>query len=497
MKNTKTLYARSAAWLLALGSALAITACGGGGGDAGPGLAPPTSNGTTTVAATTPNLTVTGPTRVVANTVLSYSASVANGTASAFNWAWGDAAPSTPGAAPAKVWTRPGSFNGAVQATLPSGNITAAFAVTAVGNPVSSGNYHTCAIEPAGTVRCWGQNEFGQLGNGTTATTTPTSAVTGLTNAVALAASTYHTCALQAAGTVRCWGDNSSGQLGNGTITFVAPTATVQVTGLTDAVALSGGGTHACALKSNGSVACWGYNYAGQLGINTTTTASPSPALVGGLGNTIAIAAGNAFTCALQATGKVMCWGENRFGELGNGTVGSSSSTPTEVVGLNNAITLSAGGFHACAILANGSVRCWGYNGAGTLGNGTTLASTATTAVSSITNAIAVAGGYAHTCALLPSGSVSCWGSNKFGGVGNHTTVTSVVTPSPVSGMTDAIAISSGNSHTCALRASGAISCWGLNSYGQLGDGTTGNGNFSIANKLIPTPVLDGNIFWK
>jgi len=175
------------------------------------------------------------------------------------------------------------------------------------------------------------------------------------------------------------------------------------------ATAIAAGGSHACALLTGGSVRCWGSNFSGQLGNGTTTNDPiPTPVVVSGITTATAISAGNGNTCALLTGGSVRCWGDNYYGQLGNGTT-TNSSTPVAVSGITTATAISAGGYHTCALLTDGSVRCWGYNNYGQLGNGTTTDSSTPVAVGGITTAIAISAGGYHTCALLTGGSVRCW----------------------------------------------------------------------------------------
>jgi alpha-tubulin suppressor-like RCC1 family protein len=481
--TTITKYVRGAAWLLALGAALSITACGGGGGDGGPAASLPT--------ASTPTLSVTGPTRVVANTVLNYSASVANGTASAFNWTWGDATPSTPGAAPAKVWNRPGSFSGTVTAVVAGGNMNMPLAVTAIAPPVAASYRHSCALQTTGTVMCWGDNTFGQLGNSTTEITTRSHVVTGLNNAVGISAGDLHTCALQAAGTVRCWGKNSNGALGIAAAAAALSATSIAVPGLTDSVALSSGYNHNCALKTNGAVVCWGENSNGQLG-NGTQIDSTAPVPVIGLIDVVAISANGYHSCALQALGTVRCWGLNESGQLGNGTT-TRSLNPVPVTSLNNAVSIASGSGHNCAITVNGGVRCWGSAFRGSLGHGSTADTLAVVTALGITNAVAISAGGGYTCAVLSTRTVKCWGDNSEGAVGNGSATSNILTADEVSGLIDVVAISAGYAHPCALRSDGSINCWGRNTNGELGDGTAGAGNL----RRVPVPAQGGSIFWK
>jgi alpha-tubulin suppressor-like RCC1 family protein len=346
---------------------------------------------------------------------------------------------------------------------------------------ITAGHDHTCALDFDGprvlgaqtvTVHCWGANNTGQLGDGTTTTRASPGPVSDLTNAVAVAAGTSHTCALLADGSARCWGDNFAGQLGNGTITdSLTPTTVAGGGGSVTARDIAAGFSHTCAVRANSTIACWGGNGNGQLGDGTTTDRlTPVPA--SNLTNAVAIAAGDVHTCALVLPGSsVHCWGLNGNGQLGDGTT-TDRLTPVLVNLFTEAVALAAGGAHTCALRAGGSVHCWGLNGSGQLGDHTTTDRLSPGQVSPLTNAVAIAAGVAYTCALLADGSARCWGFNNNGQLGDGTT-TDRLAPVSVSGLTNAVAIAGGGAHTCALLADGSARCWGSNFSGQLGDGTT------------------------
>jgi alpha-tubulin suppressor-like RCC1 family protein len=434
---------------------------------------------------------VVSPSRVVAGQIYTYKADSASG--STVTWSWGDGSPDTVGNTVQKVWNKPGSFTTTVSAGAVNSSGSVKQGTVVSGEPVSAGADHTCALLPGGKVGCWGSNFYGQLGDGTRVDQTTTVAVSGLTDVVALSSGSIHTCALKSNGSVACWGDE--GVFGFRDIAGNSKVSPVVIVGLTDAVALSAGDIHTCALKANGSVVCWGNNDNGQLGdgaratrpVSSTagpgiTRLAPSAAVIG-LTDAVALSAGGDHTCALKATGKVVCWGS---GALGNTTT-TLSLSPVDVAGLPGAVALSAGLNHTCALKAGGSVACWGNNSNGQFGDGTLATQTATTVVSGLTDALAISAGDSHTCALKASGSTVCWGANQKGQSGSGASAQNLTTTAVVSGLTDTVAISAGASHTCALKNNAGLVCWGNDINGQLGDGNIGSPQNNLVTVIAPS----------
>ena len=354
---------------------------------------------------------------------------------------------------------------------------------------IVAGQYHTCAILDNGSVSCWGNNGNGQLGDGTyfdRNTPAQTASLGEGRTAVALAAGGWHTCAILDNGSVSCWGQNSYGMVGDGTDTNrLTPTQTSSLGEGRTAVAITAGYYHTCAILDDGSVSCWGQN-GGALGDGTYTNRN-TPTQTSSLGadrTAVAISAGYEHTCAILDNGSVSCWGDNEFGQLGDGT-NTNRLTPTQTSSLGTdrtSVAISSINHHTCVILDDGSVGCWGWNNRGQLGDGTNtnrLTPTQTSSLGTDRTAVAITVGWFHTCVILDDESVSCWGRNYFGqlGLGDNTdrnTPTQILSlgESPI-----VVSIAAGRGHTCIIFDDGSVGCWGYNGYGQLGDGTNSNRN--------------------
>ncbi|MBU1245266.1 hypothetical protein KKD52_01135 [Myxococcota bacterium] len=343
---------------------------------------------------------------------------------------------------------------------------------------ISAGGEHTCAIGPDATVWCWGANDYGQLGNGTNLDTSVPVQVTGLTGVRQIASGYFHSCAVLDDNTVWCWGNNSTHQLGD--LSSQNRSTPVNVFGPLLADSIAAGLSHTCALLPDGTIACWGDNFAGQIG-DGTTTMRDRPTAVLTINTAISLSVGDYNACSVLSDGTVACWGTNDYGQLGIGTIGGFSSTPSAVSGLSTARSVNVGHNHICAVRADATVVCWGRNGAGQCGDGTTESHALFVPVYNLTTATAVSCGTSFACALLTDGTLRCWGNNPYGQLGDGS-LNSSGFPVAVSGLTGVTAISCGGNHTCSATASATLSCWGFNSRGQLGDGST-------TDSTVPTEV--------
>ncbi len=368
---------------------------------------------------------------------------------------------------------------------------------------VSAGFAHTCALLADGHLKCWGANEHGQLGDGTTADSAVPVDVP-LAGVTAVAAGFVHTCAVAGVdGQVYCWGDNTTGSLGDGTTTRrTAPVLVGGLPGPASAIAAGGGETgggpspayygHSCAIVAAGptppgaEVWCWGSNDSGQLG-DGTFTQSPAPAQVKlnvSAGAPTALGVGDRHTCAV-VNGATWCWGAAGSWQLGNGST-SDQANPVQAQLLPSGATataLAAGAAHTCAV-AGGALECWGSNSSGQSAGGDNSSVTVQhpTQVALPTPGApgaapsAVAAGDRHTCVVDTAGAVVCFGGNdqsQLSGAATPRGLVSVsigaVRASPGTG-----SLAAGFDHTCALLADGGLQCWGANDRGQLGIGVAG-----------------------
>ena len=413
---------------------------------------------------------------------------------------------------------------------VPVTTFTTASAVSGPVSKVAVGRLHACAILQTGGVECWGYNAFGETGNGNTLVTIVTTPITpaGLASnvvdlstegdyscallstgtvkcwgydpllgvidtptdvsgmpmgVVEIAVGQLHACARTSAGEIWCWGSNANGQLGDGTYTNSSFPVKVAADNDDPAITISAGAAHTCAILQSGKPICWGSNVYSQVGkLNRMSYQAPidvqhyqgvslSDFKMGGHAN-------GPFGCALKSNGAVECLGSNSAKQLGAGSVLAQSAIPLSVTGLTAGTTsaLVVGQSFACALLADTGVSCWGDNTYNQIGNGGVGAQVdpaqTPTGLSSGNGAQLIKGGFGRTCVLTATDTLTCWGLNTYGELG---TCAASTTPVAVAGTANTVDFAVGGYHNCLIDSSGNVKCWGNNDYGQLGLGTYGS----------------------
>jgi alpha-tubulin suppressor-like RCC1 family protein len=428
--------------------------------------------------------------KVFSNQIYTYKIDAAN--AGSVVWSWGDGSMDSTGNLIKKIWRKPGTFLVKLVATVNGKVMTTSQSITVTGIPITSGIQTTCAITKTSEVQCWGDSNYGFEAYGDFVRGSNYITIKDLFNVVSISRADNYSCAVKSDKTVSCWGyiltDNPK----------AAPEANYRelrpphaVANLTEVVTISTAPLHTCALKSNGTVVCWGDNKFGQLGDGTVRRSYAKAVAVIDLSDAAAISLSGFHGCALKMNGEVVCWGNNAFGQLGDGSLINRPS-PVTVTGLSDAVAINVGATSSCALRTGGSVMCWGHNNRGQLGDGTTESKNRPTTVFGLVDAISVSVGLTHACALKNNAQTVCWGSNDQGQLGDDSRIQKN-TAVPVIKMSDAIAVSAGRLHTCALRATGNASCWGYNKGGVLG----GDVKDTTEYKSVPVPVNDYANFLK
>ncbi len=353
---------------------------------------------------------------------------------------------------------------------------------------IAAGGWHSVVVCNDKTAKAFGENATGQLGNGSN-TDSNVPVLTGLTNVVAVSAGgdqlEAHSMALKNDGTVWAWGSNLYGGLGNASTTNTS--TPVQSLLLSNIIAISAGGWHSLALKDDGTVWAWGWNLDGQLGDGSTTDKIIA-GQVPSLSNITHIAAGTYHNIALKNDGTVWCWGDNLYGQIGNGSIGTDVKSPTQVLTLTNVVAIAAGRFFSLAVKDDGSVWTWGQNLYGQLGDGTTTDRNTPVQVSGLIVALPaiVAAGAFHCTAVKTDGTAWAWGRNTYGNLGDNT-VTDRSLPVQMNGVADVAGMANGTNFSLLYKTNGTFWGCGRNTSGQLGDATfTQRNELSPANDVCP-----------
>jgi alpha-tubulin suppressor-like RCC1 family protein len=424
---------------------------------------------------------------------------------------------STDGSGDAETQVTLGATPGTIGVSAAVGDLApVAFSITAL-NPVaftsvSAGYDHTCGVTAAGDAYCWGTNEWGQLGDGSSTNQISPVLVGGRLSFSAVSTGLQYTCGVTAGGAAYCWGRNGIGQLGDGTTNeHLAP---VPVSGGLSFTTVVAGTVHTCGVTTAGAAYCWGSNGGGEVGDGSTTSRLAPVPVAGGV-SFVGVGVGSRHSCGLTLPGTAYCWGTNEIGELGDGTQ-DPRLTPVPVAGGVSFASVQVSSSHTCGITTEGRAYCWGWNREGELGVGTAtgpetcffplpFGEQGSTDCSTVPSS--VAGGLSftslsagvnnlQTCGVTAAGAAYCWGYNRNGELGTGTTigpeacdqvnspdVDCSTAPVPVAGGVIFAQTSAGQAHTCGVTATGDAYCWGFNGNGQLGDGTT-------TNRLTPARVV-------
>ena len=361
---------------------------------------------------------------------------------------------------------------------------------------VSASINHTIALKSDGTVWCWGGNFSGVLGDGTTIRKYLPVQESSASTWIDVSAGREHTVAIKADGTLWSWGYNNYGQLGDGT-NLVKHNPEQEDTNSTNWLSVDAGNYHTSAIKTDGTLWSWGLNNKGQLGDGTDGTANNKNIPVqedSNSTNWTSVSAGGTHTVALKSNGELWAWGNNSYGRLGDGANSGISNVPIqEHFNATDWKSISVGYSHTVAIKNNGKLYAWGRNNNGQLGDGTTADRQVPTQESTDSNWSQVSAkgpsNFGQTLAIQTDGTLWAWGKNDSGQLGDGTAEDRTVPTQEVSNSTDWSSVSTGEKYTVALKSNGRVWAWGINEYGQLGDGTTDN-------KIIPTQETTAGTQW-
>ena len=314
---------------------------------------------------------------------------------------------------------------------------------------------HSAAVTANGDLYCWGENHYGQIGNGTT--DDQKIPIKILDKVVSVSLGRSHSAAITTNGALYCWGNNHYGQIGNGDSSGwgnAAEAQTIPVKILDNTVLVSLGWYHSAAIATNGDLYCWGDNFNGQVGNGGESQGVPAPVKI--LENVVSVSLKRARSAAITENGDLYCWGENSYGKIGNGNT-EDQTTPEKV--LENVVSVSQGTSHSAAITENGDLYCWGLNKWGQIGNGSTEDQTIPEKI--LENVVSVSLGDRHSAAITTNGDLYCWGYNLSGQVGNGSTENQSI---PKKILENVVSVSLGRSHSAAVTENGDLYCWGYTS---------------------------------
>jgi alpha-tubulin suppressor-like RCC1 family protein len=363
---------------------------------------------------------------------------------------------------------------------------------------IAGGYSQFCALMTDQSVYCWGQNQYGEVGDGTTTNRSnpvkvtlpqPASAISagGLYTGLASIPYSAHSCARLVSGAITCWGSNSNGELGVGdTAQHAGPQPITSFPAAVSIVEVAAGGAMTCAITNSSALYCWGANNAGQVGNGLSVPLSmggvttPTVIISGGVKH---VAVGGFHTCVIKADDSLYCWGQNSFGQLGDSTQNGTKQPGAAVPGLSGVLEVVAGHWSTCARTAT-AVYCWGFNGGGELGDGTLTDQHSPEQIQALSGATQLTMGENHAGAITASGTFM-WGKDSEGELGDGMMVSSVPTPEAVSALSNLTMLKLSRISSCGLTMGGQVLCWGYNGFGELGSGDT-----TVVTSATPSPVV-------
>jgi alpha-tubulin suppressor-like RCC1 family protein len=349
---------------------------------------------------------------------------------------------------------------------------------------VAASTWHTCAINTGNSLYCWGNNDSGQIGNGTSGGNQLNPfrvAAAGVWSSVS--AGDSHTCGITTAKNLYCWGNNQYGQIGNGNTSNTPQLSLYRVGAAGVWSSVSAGGGHTCGITTAKSLYCWGRSEFGQIGAGSNGSSEPTPLRVGAAGVWAVAEAGENHSCGVTTAKNLYCWGENGFGEIGKGTTGGTQTTLYRVAAAGVWATVSATSVNTCGITTAKNLYCWGWDDFGQVGDGTSGFDNNRPSPYRVAAAgvwATVSAGYGHTCGITTAANLYCWGNNGSGQIGNGIADGTHPALYRVAAAGVWARVAAGGSHTCGITTASNLYCWGNNDFGQIGNGSSGSNQFNL-----------------